>query len=346
MFNKKIGIYFLPGAILATLVLTFFIFQPFLYAVVFAIVFALVCNPINKRVSKFFGKWRTLSALVTTFIVAFGLLVPLVLLCLEIFQEVGQIYGSLTNGNGVGGVLVALNMWLADMQKFFPEAHISLVNVGEYIKQGLNIILQNFTVIFSNVTKIFMSLCVFLISLYYFIKDGAKMKKALLVLSPLDDVYDEMILNKLERSATSVVRGSLFIALIQGTVASIGFALFGIPQPVFWGSVAAFTSFIPGFGTSIVLVPAIIFLFFTHQTFQGFGLLIWAVSAVGLVDNFLAPHLIGRGMELHPLLVLLAVLGGIAFFGPSGLILGPLVVSLLFALLEVHNSSVSKEKAV
>jgi len=345
MNNQKTGAYFLPIALLCTCILTFFIFRPFLYSVVFAIVFALVCKPIHKKISSFFGKWHALSALTTTILIALGLFIPLALIGVEIFHEAEQLYASLANGNGINGVLKVLNAWLAGTQKFFPEVpHISLINIGEYIKQGLGLLLQNFTVIFSNVAKIFLSLVVFLIALYYFIKDGAKMKNVLIAISPLDDVHDEMILNKLEHATTSVVRGSLLIALIQGTIATIGFILFGIPQPVFWGSVAVLCAFVPGIGTSIVLVPAILFLFLTNQTLPGFGLLIWGASAVGLVDNFLAPHIIGRRMELHPLLVLLAVLGGIIFFGPTGLILGPIVVSLLFALLEVYNSYNSKQK--
>ena len=87
-----------------------------------------------------------------------------------------------------------------------------------------------------------------------------------------------------------------------------------------------------------MLTPAILFLFLTGEVFSGVGLIVWGVVAVGLVDNFLGPKLVGRGMQLHPLIILLSVLGGIGFFGPIGLLLGPLTISLLFTLLDIYFS--------
>lgn len=103
---------------------------------------------------------------------------------------------------------------------------------------------------------------------------------------------------------------------------------------------------IPGIGTALVLTPAIMFLFLKGEVFSGVGLIAWGMGAVGLVDNFLGPKLVGRGMRLHPLIILLSVLGGIGFFGPIGFLLGPLTISLLFALLNIYSSLTTKEKSI
>ncbi len=187
-----------------------------------------------------------------------------------------------------------------------------------------------------------MSFFLFLFTFYYLLKDAQKLKRISLAASPLSGEENEAILNKLELAINSVVRGNLAIALIQGILASIGLTIFGVPNPVLWGMVAAITSLIPTVGTSLVILPAILYLFLNNQIFQAAGLAIWGMVVVGLIDNFLGPKLVGRGMKLHPLLVLLSVLGGAVLFGPIGFLLGPLVLSLFFALFNIYFSLVKK----
>mgnify|MGYP001572074651 FL=1 len=187
-----------------------------------------------------------------------------------------------------------------------------------------------------------MGIFIFLVALYYLFKDGDKLKTAVVSLSPLQDIHDETIFNKLEVTINSVIRGSLAIALIQGILTAIGFAIFGVPNATLWGSVAAIAALVPGIGTALVLLPAILYLYLSGETLSAVGLLLWGMTAVGLVDNFLGPKLVERGMQLHPFLILLSILGGISFFGPLGFLLGPLILGLLFALLEVY-SAISKE---
>ena len=132
------------------------------------------------------------------------------------------------------------------------------------------------------------------------------------------------------------------MALIQGILTAVGFALFGVPNPTLWGSVAAIAALVPSVGTALVLFPAILFLYWSGAALSALGLLLWGATAVGLIDNFLGPKLAGRGMRLHPFLILLSILGGIALFGPIGFLLGPLVLSMLFVLLEIY-SVINKE---
>ncbi len=156
------------------------------------------------------------------------------------------------------------------------------------------------------------------------------------VLSPLSHEDDEILFGRLERAINSVIKGNLSIALIQGIIAAVGFTIFGLPNSVIWGTLTAFAALIPGVGTSLVVIPAVIYLFFASGMFPAIGLLVWGVLAVGLIDNFLGPKLIGSGMRLHPLFVLFAVLGGISLFGAIGIFLGPLTLAFLVALVSVY----------
>jgi len=190
--------------------------------------------------------------------------------------------------------------------------------------------------VFSSVGKVFLALFLSLLAFYCLIKDGQSLRDFYIRISPLPDEDDERILVKLHATVNSVIRGTLVIAVIQGFLTGIGFMIFGIPNPTLWGSIAAITALVPTVGTAIVLIPGIIYLSIASGTAPAVGLTIWGLVAVGLVDNFLGPQVMKRGVAIHPFVILLSVLGGLSFFGPIGFLIGPLIISLLFALLEIY----------
>jgi predicted PurR-regulated permease PerM len=190
--------------------------------------------------------------------------------------------------------------------------------------------------VFSSIAFFSLNAFLFFISLFYLLRDGSGFKKAIISASPLSDSDDEAVFTRLENAVNSVIKGSLTIAVIQGTLVTLGFLVFGIPNSFLWGTLATVTALIPGLGTALVLGPGIIYLFLTGSQVAAFGLLIWGISAVGLIDNLIGPKLIGKNIQIHPLVILLAVLGGLAFFGPLGIFLGPLSAALFFSFLEIY----------
>jgi predicted PurR-regulated permease PerM len=197
----------------------------------------------------------------------------------------------------------------------------------------------NIDSLFSKAAGFVLGAVVLLFALYFILRDGKSLKRQLVNLSPLPDRQDEQIFSKLNSAVHSVVWGSLAVGLIQGVLTGIGFAIFGVPSPALWGSVAVVAALVPGIGTALVLIPGVVYLFATGSAGMAIGLLIWGAIAVGLIDNFLGPLLINRGVKIHQFLILLSVLGGLSFFGPIGFIAGPLVLSLLFALLEIYKEN-------
>lgn len=344
MNERKPQLYFLLAALAGTFILVFFIFRPFLYALTLAVFFATVFQPIHKKiVSMTYGR-RGLSALITILVVIILVFTPLVFLGIQIFEEAQQLYAFLAGESGKSAVLNIFSGLQNKLQNYFPAVQEFTFDIDQYLKQGLGWLIQHLVSVFGGLTKLAASSFLFLMALYYLLKDGQKLKTAIVALSPLNDVNDEAIFEKLEMAINSVVKGNLLIALVQGVLASVGFAIFGVPNAVLWGSVTAIAALIPGIGTALMIIPTVLFLFFKGEVFSGVGLIIWGVGAVGLIDNFLGPKLVGRGMRLHPLFILLSVLGGIAFFGPVGFLMGPIVMSLLFALLDIYTSLITKEK--
>ena len=336
MNHPKSELYFLLILLAGIFILAFFIFKPFLYALILAMVFATIFEPVHKRALAITRERRSMAAFLATISVLIVIVAPLTLLGIQIFQEATGLYSSLTLNGGATDLSRGIGNTIQNLTRFSPVPIEFSVDVNQYLKHGLSWLLQHLGSLFANVAKAIAGVFIFLIALYYLFKDGRKLKAGVVALSPLQDIHDETIFNKLGLAINSVIKGNLAVALIQGILTAIGFALFGVPNAALWGSVAAITALIPGIGTALVLLPATLYLFFSGETIFAVGLLVWGMVAVGLVDNFLGPKLAQRGMRLHPFLILLSILGGIGFFGPLGFLLGPLVLSLLFALLEIY----------
>ena len=329
-------VYFLFVVLLGVAAVTFFVFQPFLAPLVMATIAVVVFKPLYKKILNRMSEWEATSAFATLLVVIAFIIVPVSFLGVRLVEEAGQFYTSLTAGGSQEGVLDSLNIAISKVQDILPFAHTAPVNVNQYAKQGLEWVLHNLGPVFSNLAHLGLDLFVFLFAFYYLLKDGTRLRKFVVELSPLSNDDDDEILRKLEASANSVVKGRLLIALLQGVLTSVGFLLFGVPNAMLWGTVAVLASLVPGIGTMLVFLPATLFLFLVGGVLPAAGLMAFGVGVVGLVDNLLAPKLLGKGTNLHPLFVLLSVLGGLIFFGPIGIFLGPLVVSLLIALLDLH----------
>jgi len=174
-------------------------------------------------------------------------------------------------------------------------------------------------------------------TLFYLLKDGEKWRTTLMNIIPLSNENTKEIIINLEGSINRVLKGSFIIAIAQAILAWIGFTIFGIPNPILWAVVAGIASFVPNLGTSIVSIPAILFLFFTGMQLQALGLLIWLSLLIGMIDNILSPYIISRDTEIPPLFILFAILGGVSLIGPLGILIGPLVLSLLYSLISIYK---------
>lgn len=121
----------------------------------------------------------------------------------------------------------------------------------------------------------------------------------------------------------ATVKGTAVVALVQGILGGIAFAIVDIDGSVLWGALMAFLSLVPAVGSAIVWVPAAIFLFATHQLWQGLFIVGFFVIIVGLVDNILRPLLVGKDTKMPDYLILITTLGGMEIYGINGFVIGP-----------------------
>lgn len=313
--------------------------SPFMSALALAAIIVTICYPMYERIVQYMPwKNETLGALVTTILVLVLLIFPLTILTSALVNEAVSVY-SLVNSSAsdFGGDITAFE---ETINSYVPGFEL---NVTEYIRQATGWLASNVGAIFAGTASTLFSFFIAIIGAFYLFRDGRAFTKRLVAISPLPDSEDELILRRLAQAVRSVATGTVFVALIQGTLTAIGLYLFGFERAVLWGVIAAFGALIPSVGTSIVLIPAVLYLVFTAQYAFAIGLSAWGVTAVGLIDNLLGPYLMSRGNSIHPYLVLLAVLGGVALFGPIGFIVGPVAVSLFMVLLELYATHISNQ---
>ena len=127
------------------------------------------------------------------------------------------------------------------------------------------------------------------------------------------------------------------IGAIQGALGGIGFFFTGLDGAAFWGTMMAILSVVPGIGSALVWIPAVIYLFISGHAIKGFLLLAWCAVVVGTIDNMLRPILVGKDTKIPDLLILVGTLGGLFLFGPIGFIVGPIVCGLFLTVWEIYG---------
>ena len=316
--------------------LTVMILSPYVTALFLAAVLAIVFAPIFHRLNRLFHGNRSFASFITVAFILIMILVPLAIISFLMFEEISSLYASLNESN-VG--LQVVNTWIGSLEllvkNIVPTFHVQ-VDIYSYIEGGLRWMADHLNEFFSRILGFTLDVFVIIIAMFFFFRDGAKLKDFAVKWSPLADSYDESIIAKLNIAVSSVVKGALATAVAQGLLVGVGLAIFGVPNPVLWGVVSTVAALVPVVGTTLVTGPAVVLIFVSGHTFAAMGFLLWALICVGLIDNILRPLLIKRDVHVHSFLILMSVLGGLVYFGPIGFLAGPIVLAFFFALLDVY----------
>lgn len=200
------------------------------------------------------------------------------------------------------------------------------------------------------VVQLIFGLVIMVVCLYFFLVDGPIMLTTLMRLSPLDDQYEQELLSEFSRVSRAVVMASLLSAVAQGLLAGLGFSIVGMWDQQFHQVVFLLTiltvlfALIPFLGAAAVWVPACIWLFLNDHPIAAGLLAVYGAAVVSTIDNVIKPLVLHGQSNLHPLLALLSVLGGVQALGPIGVLVGPMVVVFLQTLLSIlHRELTSME---
>ena len=297
-------------------------------------VLAVVCHPIYKRLQGWL-KSEAISAFIMVIMICVMVLVPLSIFAVALYSEAASMVTSVSGSLGNGKFVAAVNQYLPQQ---YAEQLLAALNDSRSVMQAVaGYITSNLPGLFANVLDAALGFFIVLFACYYMLKDGRKLRQTLIELSPLGTEDDESIINKVVLAVSAVVNGVVIIAIFKAVLAAFFFWVFGVPQPFFWGAIGAFAALLPVVGIGLVTGPAILYLLLTGHFGEAMGLMAVSVAIIGTIDNFLQPKLVESKTKIHPLLVLMSVLGGLGFYGFSGFILGPLTLAVTMALLDIYR---------
>ncbi|MDC1205266.1 AI-2E family transporter [Candidatus Pacebacteria bacterium] len=316
-------------------------FAPFVSALALAAIIVTTSYPLYKKiVLKMPKQSEILGAFLATILVFLVVIVPLLLLTSVLVNEAVSVYRIV--GAEQVGFEESLRNFETLANNYFPGFEL---NITDYLKQSAAFLVGNLGAIFAGTASTIFLFFLAMICSFYLFRDGKEFTRKLIVISPLPDDQDDVILSRMAQALRSVLTGTILIALIQGTLTATGLWIFGFERAVLWGTLASFGALIPSVGTSIVFIPSVLYLIISGSYISAIGLAVWGVLAVGLIDNLLGPYLMSRGNPMHPFIILLSVLGGISLFGPIGFIVGPIVVTLFTVLLELYGKHIAKSES-
>jgi predicted PurR-regulated permease PerM len=341
----------LIAALVVALYLCWQIVEPFAHVLLWALVLAIVFAPVHRRIDTALGR-PGLSAAVSTVLVILTIVGPVSFLTVAVVAELRSVALSIDTTQSWmspdAPVIGPLIGWISQ----YVDLDLEQMQSPDFVRTRLEAwsgMLANSTLgLVGGVASTALQMVLVVFTLYYLFRDGTAIRRGVTSVIPIGTVQARDIMARTMEVVGASVYGVITIAAIQGALGSGIFWAIGLPSPLLWGVVMFVLSMIPMAGAFLVWVPAALYLAVTGAWMQAAILTAWGILVIGTVDNLLRPRLVGRRTRMHELLVFFGVLGGIDAFGVIGVILGPVVIAITLALLEIvrHAGQVSQPAPV
>ncbi len=314
--------------------------EPFVPAIVWAVVLAVLMHPLFL---KFGGEKNPNMAATATTLAALGIIgIPLLLIGGVLFVQVNGFVHEFQGGAPPGQSVFDLNYLGAELDRSLgPTIHNLSPNFtfSGWIEQNRDTIAGSVSAPLGKVlissTKGILTFVVAFLTMFFMLKDGKSLKEPTLALIPLPHETTENILLKLGKTIQAVFKSVVLVGIAQGTLAGLAYWVAGVPNSLMWGVATVVLCMVPLLGAPIIYLPMSFLLVIQGHSWQGIGLAAFCLIIVSNIDNILKPWIIGSEIDLHPMAVFFALLGGLLFFGPVGLMAGPLVLTLVLAVHDV-----------
>lgn len=313
---------------------------PFLPALVLALALSVAAFPVHQRIENLIKK-RGFAAAISALLIALLVVVPLFFVCRQIIREASRNAVSITREieSGEWRTQIKQNGRLAPILQWL-ETELDLRGLTESIVEKTPSYLSKF---FVGSGWFIAELLVAFVALFYFFRDREAILLFMRRLLPLRDAETDGIFKTVNDTIYATVTGVFIVSIAQGTLAGLMFWLLGLPAPIMWGLIMAVLAMLPFVGTWMIWIPAAAYLALNGNYIKALILIGWGITAVSLIDNLIYPILVGDRLRLHTLSVFFALLGGLVLFGAIGIILGPLVLALTVALLEIWRGRMTVE---
>jgi len=339
------------GLVILLVYFAYLIIKPILIPILAGVVLAYIFYPIYRYFNVKL-KSKTISAALISAIIILLITIPGFILLNTLSRE-AYLASTLAKQKIKTGIIaecVNKENTICNMVNSFKE-FTSDPEFEFYLKQGLSkvttTVAEKITNFVFTIPKRLLEVFITFFVMYYLFKDGDHLVSKIKNIFPVGRRDQEMIINQSKNITYGVIYGVILVALIQGGLAAFGFYIFGIPTPLIWGIFTAFASLIPLIGTAFVWLPAALLLMIkgylgpeTIFFWKGIGLIIYSVLIVSSIDNILKPRIIAGKTKVHPIVILIGVIGGIALMGFIGALIGPLLLSILINIVETYKDEI------
>ncbi len=349
LFNLNQSQVFLFVLVAVSMFGCYLLLKPYLNAIILALILSILLYPINKRIKKLVKGRKNVAAFFTCVLLTLLVVLPLTFLTFALIQQGYQAMMGIADWIAAGKYEDLINhpwaqkavelsaKYLPDVQKLFPDLNLQSLNIDQMLVQFGKILLNQGGSFFGNITGLIVQSFLMLFSLFFLIRDQDSIFRTALHLIPLSASNERKIIEKVTTVARSAILGTVITAAAQGAAGGIAFTICGLPG-LFWGAMISFSSLIPFVGTSLIWLPASVYLFLSGRWKYGIFMVLWSVLIVGMIDNFIRPFFMKEsGSGMSTLVIFFAILGGLSYFGLIGLLYGPLIVGITLVLLYIYS---------
>jgi predicted PurR-regulated permease PerM len=313
------------------IVLSFFLLKPILLSIIVGIILAFIFNPVYNWIFKI-TKLQNLSAGLICVLLILLIFLPLWFFTPIFIEQSFEVY------------LASQQMdFVTPLKNIFPSLFASeefSAEIGSvlysFVTKMTNSLVNLLSQLILNFPTIFLQLIVTFFTFFFVLRDKDIIVSYLQSILPFSKDIEKKLFESSKGITSSVIYGQVIIGMIQGLIVGLGLFIFNIPNALFLTLLASLAGIFPIIGTTIVWLPIVIYLFIKGSTFSAIGITMFGITS-NVIDNVIRPAFVSKKTRMHPLLVLIGMIGGLFLFGILGFIIGPLIIAYVLIILEIYR---------
>ncbi len=337
---RQLSLLTLIGITLLFLFLSYRLVEPFLPPLASALALAVLLAPLNRALIAETGR-PGMAAFVCVAVAVLAVALPLFLLGQQVLVQAGDATAFLTrmvDSNGWRDLFPS-NGWIAEAIEWVDRRF----RFPDLAEQASSWVANHLPGIVQGSGEQIVATLIMLYLLFYMVRDRRAALAILASIAPFTRQEMTTLYGRIADTIRATVFGTVAVAMIQGMLGGTMFWMLGLPAPLLWGFVMGVVAIVPVLGTFVVWAPAVIILFSMGETTRALVLLAWSLLVVGTIDNLLYPILVGNRIRMHTIPTFISLVGGVFAFGPAGIILGPVVLTITLFLLEYWHNEVEAD---
>jgi predicted PurR-regulated permease PerM len=345
--SRNLTLWFFLACFIVSIFMLGWLLLPFMSIIIMAAVITGIFHPVYRWLCSKDRIRPAFSSFLTCVLIFLILFIPIVFFVGILTQEALGLY-QLAKEAVLNDQIINLLRNSRVLERINgPLSHFNIKITGEQLQQAISevgkeaglLLFEQSRAIAGNTFSFLVNFFFMLLVIFYLLIDGQKLISYIFEISPLPSDQEEKLIQKFNDTAGAILIVNGISGLIQGVSGGILFWLFGIQSSFLWGVIMGLLAFLPIIGIGAIMLPASIFLILKGRIAAGIFFIIFYLILSGGIEYIFKPRLVGHRVQMHTLLVFLAIIGGLKFFGVLGIIYGPLVVTAFLTLADIYQSN-------